>query len=278
MLEKLYRGVERVIGLALAVIAVTIGIADQIDPLDPFIPDGFVASFTLTVLGTVTIFLILQMNNIRKVETVETTLKQLDIPTLAMQLRDSNYGGLTRVHKQLANDLFCDYVDEAKRVTILNTWIPNLDVLKDSVDAAVRRGAEVRILLLHPKSMVAGLRTDALRAGGLEKFDDQVTDGVKRCLSTLEAMHKRLTRRRKSCLKVRVFNSLPSVSVYRADEHYLVSVFLHGQLAINSPQFEITGTDTVLGKQIQTELDTLWDIGNDIDLDDWPRSVDSILT
>ncbi|WP_340688234.1 hypothetical protein LCL61_19920 [Amycolatopsis coloradensis] len=74
-----------------------------------------------------------------------------------------------------------------------------------------------------------------------------------------------------------MFNSQASVSVYRADGRYLVSMFLHGQLAIDSPQFEIEGThDTVLGEQIQRELDTLWDIGRDVDLGDWNRSIDMI--
>jgi hypothetical protein len=76
-----------------------------------------------------------------------------------------------------------------------------------------------------------------------------VRTGVTNCLETLARMHRRLPKRQGN-LKVRVFNSQASVSVYRADRRYLVSVFLHGQLAIHSPQFEIEGTeDTVLGEQ-----------------------------
>jgi hypothetical protein len=54
-----------------------------------------------------------------------------------------------------------------------------------------------------------------------------------------------------------VFNSLPAVAVYQVDDHYLVSMFLHGQLAIHTPQFEIEGAETVLGRRIQNEIDTL---------------------
>jgi hypothetical protein len=30
-----------------------------------------------------------------------------------------------------------------------------------------------------------------------------------------------------------------------------------------------------MGREIQQELDTLWSIGRDVDLDDWRRSVDT---
>src|SRR5262249_46713509 len=41
-------------------------------------------------------------------------------------VRRDQYGGLERVHERFPDDVFIRYVESARRVTILNTWIPNL--------------------------------------------------------------------------------------------------------------------------------------------------------
>jgi hypothetical protein len=70
-----------------------------------------------------------------------------------------------------------------------------------------------------------------------------------------------------------LYNSLPSIAVYRADETYLISSFLHGQLAIDSTQIEVDGSDTAVGEQVQRELETLWRIACDVDLGNWRDSL-----
>jgi hypothetical protein len=72
---------------------------------------------------------------------------------------------------------------------------------------------------------------------------------------------------------VRLFNSLPSIAVYKADERYLVSSFLHGQLAIDSAQMEVDGSATAVGEQVDREVATLWRIGCDVDLGNWRSSL-----
>jgi phage replication-related protein YjqB (UPF0714/DUF867 family) len=114
-----------------------------------------------------------------------------------------------------------------------------------------------------------------LQTRGVNHVSTNVRGGVSYCLTLLESM-VRDKPERVEFLKVKVYNSLPSASVYRADEHYLVSVFMHGQLAIDSPQFEISGRGGVLATQFQRELDTLWEIGYPIDLTSWKQSLDLI--
>ncbi|MEV8531528.1 hypothetical protein [Streptomyces sp. NPDC051211] len=96
-------------------------------------------------------------------------------------------------------------------------------------------------------------------------------------LRTLETVFRGSPAARRGLLRVRVFNSLPSIAVYKADEHYLVSSFLHSRLAVRSPQTEIDGGGTVMGQKVQEELDTLWRIGRDIDMGDWPGSLSTIV-
>src|SRR5262245_28119568 len=157
--------------------------------------------------------------------------------------RRDRYAGLDRVHESFSNELFVRHLESARHVTILNTWIPNLDLLQNALGAALVRRAEVRILLLYPYSDVARRRDQALRTRGVTRLDGSfnVQEGVERCLEILASVARRVDGEARSCLQVRVYNSQPSIAVYRADEQYLVSVFLHGQLAIQSPQFAVSG-------------------------------------
>lgn len=267
---------ERLSVGGLAVVGFAVGIADLLGWLDKVAPKG-VGTMTLLLVSGVVVVLLIELMPLRALPDIRDRLAGLDIDTLAAGLRRAHYGGVVKVHKRFPDDVFLDHVGRARQVTILNTWIPNLDLLERQLETAIlEHRTEVRILLLHPKSLFVGLREEALRDQSDDTGDAHVRTGVLNCLDTLSRMHRKLPKRQGN-LKVRVFNSLASVSVYRADRHYLVSVFLHGQLAIHSPQFEIEGSeDTVLGTQIQRELDTLWDIGHDVDLTDWKRSVDKI--
>lgn len=271
---KLRRRAERSVLALMALLGITVLGADALGWLDRLAPAGVIPKITLLILSTVTIFLLLEVERFQTLDTIEASLANLDIQGMAEALREKHYAGLVKVHPQLSEELFGEYVAQAKQVTILNTWIPNLDRLRNDLEQALKRRAEVRILLLHPKSHVTDLREQALRKRGVYNAVKPVRSEIEHCLITLHSVHRQLDERRRGKLKVRIYNTLPAVAVYRADEHYLVSMFLHDQLAIHSPQFEISGTGTVLGRQIQKELDTLWEIGHDVDLSDWPRSTD----
>ena len=132
----------------------------------------------------------------------------------------------------------------------------------------------MRVLLLHPSSPVARLREEALRRD--PALAEDVKANVERCLSIFESIAAELPEREQSRLQVRLYNSLPSIAVYKADEHFLVSSFLHAQLAIDSTQVEIDGSDTPMGEQVGRELATLWRIGCEVDLRDWRRSLSAI--
>lgn len=275
MLRRMRRWLELLSLGGLAVVGFGVGIADQLGWLDKVAPKG-VATLTLLMLSGVVVVLLVELTPLRALEDIRDRLAGLDIDTIAQSQRRSHYGGVVEVHKRFPDDDFVARVAKAKQVTILNTWIPNLDLLEEELEAAIRdHRAEVRIMLLHPKSLLVGLRESALGRSD-QAGNAFVSTGITNCLETLARLHRRLAKRQGN-LKVRVFNSQASVSVYKADGRYLVSMFLHGQLAINSPQFDIEGSeDTVLGEQIQRELDTLWDIGRDVDLGDWNRSIDMI--
>jgi hypothetical protein len=265
--------------IALAVMAsagIAVLLADLVGWLDSLASGGTLPRVTLLILSTVTLFLLMEVDRLKVLDNVNRQLSKLDIDGIARDFRHEHYGGVVCVHSRFPEETFTGFVESASReVTILQTWIPNLHRFQWALKKAVLdRRVQVRILLLHPWSPVARLREEALRRD--PALAEDVKANVERCLSLLESLAGDVPDGDQARLQVRVYNSLPSIAVYKADEHYLVSSFLHGQLAIDSTQIEVDGDDTALGEEVQRELDTLWRIGRDVDLRDWRGSVGTI--
>jgi hypothetical protein len=270
--------------------------ADLLGWLDKLAPGGTLQKITLLILSTVTLFLLLEVDRLkvldsmssqlsslveevgrlRVLDNMNSQLSKLDIDRIAREMCQEHYLGVVEVHRTFPAQKFTRFVENAvQEVTILQTWMPNLELLEEAelLKKAIDRGVQVRILLLHPASGVAQLREQALRID--PDMMDNVQESVKGCLRRLARLYKGVQEEGRTRLQVRVYSSLPSIAVYKVDEHYLVSSFLHGRLAIHSTQIEIDGCDTGMGEEVQRELDKLWGIGRDVDLGDW-RSVDDI--
>jgi hypothetical protein len=189
-------------------------------------------------------------------------------PVLALPPEDA---GIVRVHKNLDYELLVDCMADADDIVILNTWIPELNILADALVAALERGTYVSILMLHPDSQIAQLRSQALQSSTQARFrEDRVRPGVRHCLETLAAIAHTVADDRRRHMRIRMYHSLPSISVYCFDDRALVSVFLHGQLAVRSVQIEIQGQDSLMGRLVFRELETLWEIAHEFkDVEQW---------
>jgi len=273
MRRRIYSWTEAVSLVFMVLLATLVLIADPLG-FERLLPVNVIPKVTLLVLCTITVFLLVELKRLQLLDNVDDRLASLDIEAIAREQKKTHYAGIAQVHHRFPDDLFIRHISTAKTVTILNTWIPNLSRFAAAIVEALERGATVRVLLLFPRSGVAQLRDEALRTVRDPVLADNVKDGVYRCLATLESIAESAGQRAEGRLQVRVYNSLPSIAVYRTDEHYFISTFLHGQLAIDSPQFEIDGAATVLGKQVQNELDTLWRIGGEIDPLRWRGDLD----
>ncbi|GAA3376968.1 hypothetical protein GCM10020367_50760 [Streptomyces sannanensis] len=280
---------ERIALALMAVSGIVVLLADLFGWLDALAPGGALPKVTLLILSTVTVFLLLEIDRLKKLDDVQAQLSRLDgnlqaqlskldIDVVARRLRQEHYGGLVRVHRRFPEEVFIGFAEGAgEEVAILQTWIPNLHHLKQALEKAiVDHRVPVRIMLLHPSSPVAGLRDEALRTVRDPALAADVRASVEGCLAGLAELRLGIRAEDRARLQVRVYNSLPSIAVYKADEHFLVSSFLHGQLAIDSTQIEIDGGDTVMGQEVQRELSTLWSIGSDVDLRDWRASIRTI--
>jgi hypothetical protein len=179
--------------------------------------------------------------------------------------------GIVRVHRNLDYHLLVDLMAEAEEIVILNTWIPDLNILDDALVDALARGTYVSILMLYPDSDVARLRNRALQGTAQARArEDRVRPGVRHCLEVLAAIARNAGDGGRRHLRVRLYHSLPSISVYGIDDRAFFSVFLHGQLAVKSPQIEVEGQDSLMGRLVFRELETLWETGREFeDLEQW---------
>lgn len=279
MWRVIRRIAEAVLLGIMACTAIAIGLLELYRPqsLAVNIPE-----ITLIVLGTITLFLFLEVGRFQTLddhtvvlEDIEQKLSRLDLNAIAQDLKEEHYGGLIAVHKHLDENQFIKYMQHAQEITILNTWIPRLNFYNDTLVAALRRHVPVKILLLYPNSEVAQLRDEALRAANSLFPKQKVRQGIEECFEALTDVLDQVGEDSVPYLQVRLYNSLPSISVYKADEHFFVSVFFHGQLAIRSPQFEIEGSASLLGQHVMKELNILWEIGQEVEqIRNWRAEID----
>lgn len=198
--------------------------------------------------------------------------------TAAALPADDPHAGIVRVHRNLDYHLLVDLMAGAEEIVILNTWIPELNILADALVEALERGTYVSILMLYPDSHVARLRSEALQSSTQGRFrEDRVQPGVKHCLEVLASIARSVDDDTRRHLRVRLYHSLPSLSIYGVDDRAFVSVFLHGQLAVKSVQIEVQGQDSLMGRLAFGELETLWEIGLEFgDITQWEAEMDSM--
>lgn len=184
---------------------------------------------------------------------------------------DDPAAGIVRVHKHLDYHLLVEHMADADEIVILNTWIPELNILADALIDALARGTYVSILMLYPDSEIAQLRSDALQRATQARFrEDRVRPGVRQCLEVLAAIGRTVDDDARRQLRVRLYHSLPSIAAYSIDDRTFVSVFLHGALAVKSVQIEVYGQDSLMGRLVSRELEALWDMGQEFeDLGQW---------
>ena len=198
-------------------------------------------------------------------------------PALPLVDKDAS-AGIVRVHKNLDYHLLVDLMAEAEEIVILNTWIPELNILDDALVEALARGTYVSILMLYPDSPIARLRSqDLYSATTARPREDRVKPGVRHCLEVLAAIARTVDDDGRRNLRVRLYHSLPSISVYGVDDRAFFSVFLHGQLAVKSPQIEVQGQDSLMGRLVFRELETLWETGQEFeDLERWETELETM--
>lgn len=273
---KIRKIAEKIIYIVLATMAIAVSIIDSVPfGIDLLEPDQ-IAAFSLFILGTITVVVFMEISRLHVIDDNAKLLESIDQKTTHTQkLLHAHYSGIHSVHEEFPSDYFKKCIPNAKKIKILNTWIPNLRKFTNSLIKAINNGTEVNILLLYPRSAAAELRSEALQSAVNPVPPDNVQRGVEENLSLLAYIFQKINSDKRDNLKVKMFNSLPSVSIYQADELTLVGMYFHGELAIHTPQLEVDENSSGLGQSIEKEFEILWDIGHEItNIEDWRKEVD----
>jgi hypothetical protein len=183
--------------------------------------------------------------------------------------------GLNHIHPVFPKDLFGKEIDqmidandlESCQVDILQTFAPNLNDYSEHLIRCIKNGIQIRILLAWPYSEAAKLREEVLRRYANSMEDVDIREYVIANLETLEKIIKIVGN--SQLLKIKLYDTLPSLAIYRTGNFMLVAPFLHGSLAINTFQLELTldAANQILVSTIQKDFELMWQVARYLDPD-----------
>jgi hypothetical protein len=178
--------------------------------------------------------------------------------------------GLNYIYPNFPRDIFGKAIDnliasdnsEHKQVDILQTFAPNLNDYFEHLNRCLQNGVQVRILLAWPYSEAAKLREEVLRRYANSSIGDEINirDCVIANLETLEKIIKSSDAAKS--IEIKLYDTLPSLAIYRAGRYMLASPFLHGSLAVNTFQLELTlnSANQIITRTLQKDFELMWQV------------------
>ena len=178
--------------------------------------------------------------------------------------------GMSYVYPQFPRDRFSQALETVissqsaaeKQVDILQTFAPNLNDYYEQLTECLQSQVKIRILLAWPYSQAAKIREAVLRkytnqdsAGRINIFHAVVAN-----LETLEQVIQVVGK--SPLLEIRLYDTLPSLAIYRAGDYLLAAPFLHGSLAINNFQLELklNTPDRLITETLQQDFELMWQV------------------
>lgn len=152
-----------------------------------------------------------------------------------------------KVHELLSN--------AKESIRVCKTWIPEIANVMDGLeDALLRPGStvnDVRILCLNPDSPIALQRS--------RDMHEPETDGREAIRKHLRVLYDFCNENKVlGRVKFRVYDSLPSVSLYAADHDALLGWYWHKSLAFKGPVLRVKGQNCHLTKKVLKNFDDIW--------------------
>lgn len=178
--------------------------------------------------------------------------------------------GLQTIHAGFPSDRFAAALEQVigaddgddRQVAILQTFAPNLDQYRAPLSRCLLAGVSVRILLAWPYSLAASLREAVLKRYADEPLADDfgIQASVIANLETLEATIRGNPHAER--LQVRLYDTLPSMALYRAGHTLLAAPFLHGALAIHTFQLELDlqASDPLITGTLLNDFELMWTV------------------
>ena len=178
--------------------------------------------------------------------------------------------GLSYIYPQFPRHKFSQEIERVinsenqneKQVDILQTFAPNLDDYYEHLIGCLQNKVRVRILLAWPYSQAAKLREAVLckYASANLKNEINIRNAVIANLETLEKVIQIVGQFK--TLEIKLYDTLPSLAIYRAGSYILAAPFLHGSLAINTFQLELNlnSSDRLITNTLQQDFELMWQV------------------
>jgi hypothetical protein len=178
--------------------------------------------------------------------------------------------GLTYIYPDFPRDVFGKEINnvihsdnqEHKRVDILQTFAPNLNDYFEHLVHCIQNNVKVRILLAWPYSEAAKLRENVLRRYANSSVSDEINicDCVIANLETLEKIIR--VSGNSKLLDIKLYDTLPSLAIYRAGDYMLAAPFLHGSLAVNTFQLELklNTSNQLIMHTLEKDFELMWQV------------------
>jgi hypothetical protein len=63
-------------------------------------------------------------------------------------------------------------------------------------------------------------------------------------------------------IKIKLYDTLPSLAIYRAGNYMLAAPFLHGSLAVNTFQFElkVNASNQLIAHTLRSDFELMWQV------------------
>jgi hypothetical protein len=176
---------------------------------------------------------------------------------------DNTHFGVHSILPNFPNEKFISLLENSKhKIRLLNTWVPRLEDYESPIKEVLKKGVDVEMLLLHPKSPIVELREKTLNHN---KIAEVVS--VKNGLNSNRKIIKNIAEYKQDKnlngnLSLRLYNTVPAISIFQVDDTMYVSIFVHGKLAVDSPQMKIIDDQSNMRKFIEDEFNEIWN--NDV--------------
>lgn len=181
--------------------------------------------------------------------------------------------GLDYIYPKFPRDKFSQAIEkiinsenqEKKQVDILQTFAPNLNDYYEHLIECLQHQVKVRILLAWLYSQAAKLREAVLSKYANTNLQNEINihNAVVANLETLEQIIQVVGQF--STLEIKLYDTLPSLAIYRAGNYVLAAPFLHGSLAINTFQLELNlnTANQLITNTLQQDFELMWQVARD---------------
>ncbi|MBM2616580.1 hypothetical protein JIG36_13530 [Actinoplanes sp. LDG1-06] len=158
----------------------------------------------------------------------------------------------------------------SQRVRIMGAWPYVMETqwraeFLDALLAAIRRNAQVEILILDPTSPAAMQRRTDMRDS------TEISRLVTEILAALDAFRARVPREKQTRLHVRIYNTLPPARLYRWDNRALSSFFPAGDRWGSDVRHYETNVTSGLGHFVDDQFSLIWNDKRSRDLTTYLR-------